>query len=122
MDAELRASITRFLEETPLRVAASRCTEDEKQKIAAHAPNVAAYLRDEGFLAHLEQSWRGPDQVVAIIAGEDGNVRGSLVKRADAFSFSNMQDTFLAEARLVMSADEHGVLFQELGFFAASDA
>jgi hypothetical protein len=122
MDAELRASITRFLDETPQRVAASRCSEEEKAKIAAHAPNVAAYLRDEGFLAHLEQNWRGPDQVVAIIAGEDGNVRGSLVKRVDAFSFSKMTDTFLKEARLVMSADENGVLFQELGFFAASDA
>jgi hypothetical protein len=118
----LRAAIERFLSETEQRIAASKHSAEEKKKIAAHAPHVAAYLRDEGFLAHLEKNWRGPDQVVAVISGEDGNVRGSLVKRADAFAFSHMEDSFLKEARLVMSADEHGIVFQELGFFATSDA
>lgn len=110
----LRSAITRFLAETEKRVAASKHAADKK-KMENHLSNVAAYLSNEGFVDHLAQNWRGPEQVVAIIEGGDGNVRASLVKREDAFKFSGFKDTFGPEARLIMSADAEGALFQELG-------
>jgi hypothetical protein len=114
----LRSAITRFLEETEKRVEASKHAED-KQKMANHLSNVAAYLSNEGFVDHLAQNWHGPEQVVAIVESGDGNVRASLVKRDDAFKFSGFTDTFEREARLIMSADPNGALFQELGMIPA---
>lgn len=110
----LRSAITRFLSETEKRVAASKHAGDKK-KMENHLSNVAAYLSNDGFVDHLAQNWRGPEQVVAIVEGGDGNVRASLVKREDAFKFSGFKDTFAADARLIMSADADGALFQELG-------
>jgi len=110
----LRSAITRFLAETEKRVAASKHAED-KEKMANHLSNVSAYLSNDGFVDHLAQNWHGPEQVVAIIESGDGNVRASLVKREDAFKFSGFKDTFGREARLIMSADPNGALFQELG-------
>jgi hypothetical protein len=114
----LRSAITRFLEETEKRVEGSKHAED-KQKMANHLSNVAAYLSNEGFVDHLAQNWHGPEQVVAIVESGDGNVRASLVKRDDAFKFSGFTDTFEREARLIMSADPNGALFQELGMIPA---
>jgi hypothetical protein len=113
--ADLRTAIKRFLENTDSRVAASAQSVENKKRIAGHQKNVRAYLENEGFIQHLIENWKRADQVVAIVEGGDGNVRGSLVKRSDAFKFSGFQDTFEADARLIMSADEEGALFQELG-------
>jgi hypothetical protein len=110
----LRSALTRFLEETEKRVAASKHAED-REKMENHLSNVTAYLSNDGFIGHLAQNWRGPEQVVAIVESADGNVRASLVKREDAFKFSGFADTFGADARLIMSADPNGALFQELG-------
>jgi hypothetical protein len=122
MNATFRDSVDRFLEDMPKRIAASKHTPDEKRKIEAHQANIRAYLTHAGFLEHLEQNWKGPELVVAIVVAQNGDVRGSLVKRPDAFAFANMKDDFLKEARLVMSADDTGVVFQELGYFTSSDA
>lgn len=115
MSGNLRTAIARFLEDAKDRVARSGKTGSELEAIESQLGNVRAYLTNDGFVSHLLGNWHGPDLVVAIIEGEDGNVRGSLVKRADAFSFSNMTDRFAPTARLIMSADKSGVLFQELG-------
>lgn len=112
---DLRTAIARFLENTERRVEASGQSVANKKRIAAHQKNVRAYLENEGFIAHLASTWKSADQVVAIVEGTDGNVRGSLVKRDDAFKFSGFKDTFAKSARLIMSADAEGALFQELG-------
>ena len=112
--ADLRTAIRRFLENTERRMDASSHAADKK-RMATHQANVRAYLENEGFIAHLVSNWKGPGQVVAIVEGGDGNVRGSLVKRDDAFKFSGFKDTFAKSARLIMSADAEGALFQELG-------
>lgn len=115
MSGDLRKALAQFLEDAQDRLQRSGKAGSERATIESQQKNIAAYLSNGGFVDHLVQNWRGPDQVVAIIEGEDGNVRASLVKRHDAFSFSQLADTFSAQARLIMSADEHGVLFQELG-------
>jgi hypothetical protein len=113
--ADLRLAIKRFLQDTEGRVAASSPSVADKKRIDTHQKNVRAYLENEGFIEHLIQTWKRPDQVVAIVEGGDGNVRGSLVHRGDAFKFSGFKDTFAPTARLIMSADSEGALFQELG-------
>lgn len=115
MSGDLRTALARFVEDSHERLARAGKTGSEHATIESQQANVTAYLTDRAFIEHLVKNWRGPDQVVAIIEGEDGNVRGSLVKRADAFSFSEMADRFPSNARLIMSADQSGVLFQELG-------
>jgi len=115
MSGDLRTALARFVENARDRLTRSGKAGSERATIESQQANISAYLMNEGFVQHLVQNWRGPDQVVAIIEGEDGNVRASLVKRADAFSFSNMKDGFPPDARLIMSADKAGVLFQELG-------
>lgn len=112
---DLRLAIKRFLQDTERRVAASSHTVADKKRIDGHQKNVRAYLENEGFIDHLCKNWRRADQVVAIVEGGDGNVRGSLVDRGDAFKFSGFKDSFGADARLIMSADAEGALFQELG-------
>lgn len=112
---DLRIALAQFVEDSEQRIARAHKSGTELATIRSQQANVTAYLSDSGFIEHLVQHWLGPDQVVAIIEGEDGNVRASLVKRVDAFSFSEMKDTFAETAWLVMSADPNGVLFQELG-------
>lgn len=115
MSGDLRIAIARFVEDTKDRLERAHKSGSERAAIVSQQANVTAYLKNPGFVDHLAQNWHGPDQVVAIIEGEDGNVRASLVKRTDAFSFSNMEDRFPPQARLIMSADQSGVMFQELG-------
>lgn len=115
MPANLRTALAQFVEDSQDRLQRSGKSGAERATIESQQANVTAYLTDQGFVAHLVSNWHGPDQVVAIIEGEDGNVRASLVKRADAFSFSNFDDHFSPQSRLIMSADKSGVLFQELG-------
>lgn len=110
---DLRTAIKRFLENSDARAARESTT--NKEKISVHQKNVRAYLENDGFIQHLIENWKRADQVVAIVAGGDGNVRGSLVHRGDAFKFSGFEDTFAPNARLIMSADGEGALFQELG-------
>lgn len=112
---DLRVAIQRFLEDAERRIATSSHTPGEKQKMETHQKNVRSYLENSGFIEHLRENWKHADQVVAIVEGGDGNVRGSLVKRDDAFKFSGFSDTFSPNARLIMSADGEGALFQELG-------
>lgn len=112
---DLRLAIKRFLQDEDRRMQASPHTAADKKRMESHQANIRAYLRNEGFLDHLVKNWKRADQVVAIVAGGDGNVRGSLIKREDAFKFSGFKDTFGPDARLIMSADGEGALFQELG-------
>jgi len=115
MSGDLRTALAQFVEDSRERLLRSGKTGEERAAIESQQANVTAYLTNAGFVSHLLSNWHGPDQVVAIIEGEDGNVRASLVKRADAFSFSNFDDRFPPQSRLIMSADKSGVLFQELG-------
>ncbi len=73
-------------------------------------PSVKAYFSDAGFQAHLLERWKGPELVVAIVEGKD-DVRGSLVKRADAFAYAGAKDGFASTSRLVMFSDARGATF-----------
>jgi hypothetical protein len=95
-DPKLRTLVAAFLKRTP--------------GVPEH---VRAYLTNEGFLEHLEKNWRGPELVCAIVDGEK-DVRGSLSKRPDAFSYAGRTDGFARQTRLVMYADASGARFFEL--------
>ena len=77
---------------------------------------VKAYFTDAGFRAPLLENWKGPELVVGIVEGED-DVRGSLVRRADAFAYAGANDALARHSRLVMHADARGV-----GFFVLDPA